>query len=455
MSGRGTGESPRVGPRTANRPTPRQASNRILEAPLHERPRRLTVRARLTLTYSALFTGAGALMLGIVYVFMRYVPTYAIQVDQRAVAATRSYPMESFADTIDPATGLPIGMTGVQPVSGTATDSFAQTSPLLITDQSDILNTLLVVSVIVLIVLALGSSWAGWVISGRVLRPLQEINLAAQRAATGSFDHRVALTGPRDEITELSDTFDHMLERLDRSFHAHRRFAANASHELRTPLATTQTMLDVAARDDELDLERTRELLSRLRTTNSRSIETVESLLDLADIGQREMDVEPIALTGLIEDVVIDAQDDAAERGITIDTDLAPAVVLGEATLVAQVVSNLVGNAIRHNHDGGTVSVRTRLTGGPDGGAPELTITNTGTLVPESAIPMLTEPFYRDSGRVATGRQRSLGLGLAIVDSIVTAHNGTLALRPNDGGGLVAVVTFPPVRTEREIERLR
>ncbi|MFZ4895561.1 ATP-binding protein [Plantibacter sp. Mn2098] len=434
---------------TANRPAPSGSvthgaddAHDAGQKRTSERVTRLTVRARLTLTYSALFTAAGAVMLSLIYVFMRYVPTYAISPDQGAVMAARqsmagvtaTTPVEGFASTLDT-----VGTTASDTVQGVQAVGQSMPVSLLLTDQTDILNTLLVASGIMLVVLAVASSWAGWIISGRVLRPLQEINVAAQRAAAGSFDHRVALVGPRDEITELSDTFDHMLERLDRSFHTHRRFAANASHELRTPLATTQAMIDVAVRDDELDADGLREVLQRLRLMNDRSIETVEALLDLADLGQRELRVEAVNLADLVEDAVLDVADDAVARDIRVIENVVPMSVLGEPRLVAQVASNLLNNAVRHNHDGGTITVSTSRDAS---GAPRLTVSNTGSVIPAAALPMLVEPFYRDRGRLAEGPNRSRGLGLAIVDSIVAAHDGTLMMRANPSGGLSVTVTF-------------
>ena len=110
---------------------------------------------------------------------------------------------------------------------------------------------------------------------GRALRPLQAINSVAQRAASGDLEQKVAATGPRDEIRDLSDTVDDMLTQLERSFKEHQGFSANASHELRTPIATTQTLLDVALTDPHLDLPTLRTVAKRVYATNKRNTETV------------------------------------------------------------------------------------------------------------------------------------------------------------------------------------
>lgn len=396
-------------------------------ARLSGRPNRLTVRMRLTLTYTALFTVAGSVMLVLIYVFMRYVPTYAI------------------GATVDADDG-PTSLSTAAPIDAAPAEGLTSTNgaaAFVLSDQNDILNTLLVWSLIVLVLLAGASAWAGWIMSGRLLRPLYDINMAAQRAATGSFDHRVALSGPRDEITDLSDTFDHMLERLDRSFRAHQRFAANASHELRTPLATTQAMLDVAARSDHLDSDSTRALLTRLRETNSRSILTVEAILDLADLEHSDLSAEQVALSKIVAKSMEALRPAAAARGLDCTVDAGALSVRGDATMLAQLCENLLQNAVRHNNDGGSIRVSVERTNGPESGAVILRVENSGAPIPPEVVERLTEPFYRASGRSSAGADRSRGLGLAIVESIAAAHGATLHLTTRAEGGLVATVTFP------------
>lgn len=406
------------------------------QAGLLTRPNRLTVRMRLTLAYTALFTVAGSVMLVLIYAFMRYVPTYAIT----SIRATDgSEGVEAWTPTVQDPAQVAQPAEGVTSASGTAA--------LVVSNESEILNTLLVWSLIVLILLAGASAWVGWFMSGRLLRPLHEINVAAQRAATGAFDHRVALAGPRDEITDLSDTFDHMLERLGRSFRAHQRFAANASHELRTPLATTQAMLDVTVRSDGLD-EETRRLLRRLRETNTRSIRTVEAILDLADLEHSELRAAPVRLDTVLVEALDGVRDAAARRGIECLSELRPSTVSGDAAMLAQLCNNLLENAVRHNVDGGFVQVTLARSGGPDGGGTVLRVENSGPPVPSDAVERLTEPFYRAGGRVANGAERSHGLGLAIVESIVEAHGASLQLSARTDGGLTAIVTFSPRAVE-------
>jgi two-component system sensor histidine kinase VanS len=387
---------------------------------------RMTIRARLTLTYATLLTVAGAIMLTIVYVFMRYVPTYAIA----STAAVRSGPT---GDVVagGPATPLDDAGPTVQ-----YTDAVLE-----LTSASDILNTLLLISVIVLVVLAVAGSIVGWVVAGRVLRPLQSINHAAQLASTGALDHRVGLSGPHDEVRDLSDTFDEMLDTLERSFHAQKRFTANASHELRTPIATIQTLLDVALADPDFSAEEFRTTALRVRDTNARNAQTVEALLDLAEIGSGRNSHGAVDLAEIAEDA-LDIESGLAERRrLAITTTLEPAEAIGDPVLMRQAVQNLVQNAVRHNVDGGVIRVSARST--TDARA-ELVIVNTGEVVSTELARSLTEPFVRARGRIGRrGAHDGAGLGLAVTTSIVDAHHGTLTLTPNDGGGLTIVLSLP------------
>ncbi|MFE7409804.1 sensor histidine kinase [Streptomyces laurentii] len=364
------------------------------------RPRRLTARMKLTLTYALFVFVAGSLSLVVVYLALRFVPDY------------------------------PLGDVNPQAAA--------------VATRPDILQALVKASGVVLLLLALIGLGAGWLIAGRVLRPLQDITRAARRAADGSLDHRVGLTGPRDEFTELSDTFDDMLARLQRSFDAQRRFAANASHELRTPLAVSRTMLDVAVADpDGQDYGR---LVSRLRETNQRGIDITDALLQLSALDHTPPAREPLDLAGLARSAVETVREEAGTRGVALSADPRPALVDGNDVLLRQLVLNLLHNAVRHNlPTGGSLA----LTTGPDPldpGRTLLTVTNTGPPLPV-AVDRLIEPFLRGSGRVAEKdpTRRGHGLGLTIVASIVRAHHGDLALTPNPGGGLTVRVSLPAV----------
>jgi two-component system sensor histidine kinase VanS len=276
----------------------------------------------------------------------------------------------------------------------------------------------------------------GWFLAGRMLAPLTRITDATRKAANGSLSHRIALPGRRDEFRELADAFDTMLARLEAHIAEQQRFAANASHELRTPLAITRTLLDVARSDPTRDAG---ELVDRLHVINTRAIDLTEALLLLSRAGQRSFTKVPVDLSLLAEEATETLLPLAERRGLTIETsgDMAPTV--GSQALLLQLTTNLVHNAIVHNlPEQGAVWVTTSV----QPGAVVLTVENTGeTLAPE-LVATLVEPFQRGTERIRADHA-GVGLGLAIVQSIAQAHDGTLSLAPRPTGGLRVAVQLP------------
>lgn len=386
------------------------------------RARGITIRARLALTYAALLAGTGALMLGVVYLFMRYVPTYMLGGPVRQDGAAAS---ASPVPTAVRATKAP-------------TISISDLASPVISNTDDVFRLLLVISVVSFLVLGIAGAVIGWVIAGRMLRPLQAINRVAKSAAAGDLSQRIGAEGPRDELRDLSETLDDMLARLERSVGEHQRFAANASHELRTPIASTQTMLDVALSDPELDLPALRRTAERVREMNRRNSETVESLLALADAEGGPLRHEPVRLDELVRDALRTEDDAVTTRALTVRTDLHPVVVSGDPVLLRQAVRNLVQNAVRHNVHGGELDVRVRSH--PDRSV--LTVANTGEVIPVAMVGTLAEPFVRGAGRVADGG-RGHGLGLALVRSVAEAHQGRLHLAARERGGLTVTLELP------------
>ncbi|MGW2566047.1 sensor histidine kinase [Streptomyces sp. NPDC001537] len=277
----------------------------------------------------------------------------------------------------------------------------------------------------------------GWILAGRMLVPLTRIADAARTAANGSLSHRIRMEGREDEFRELADAFDTMLERLESHVAEQQRFAANASHELRTPLAISQSLLDAARNDPTRDQG---ELIERLHTVNTRAINLTESLLLLSRADARSFTREPVDLSLMAEEAAETLLPLAEKRGITLEVTGEPAQTVGSAALILRMVTNLVQNAIVHNLPlGGTVTVHAEPQ--RDGGM--LRVENTGPPLPPELIPTLTEPFQRGTERVRADEHAGVGLGLAIVHSIVRAHDGTLDLTPRPTGGLVVTIRLP------------
>ena len=368
-----------------------------------ERAQGLSVRVKLTLSYVGFLMVAGVVMLAAVWVVvLRYIPPGVI---------ARLHP-----------------------------------SWWLFADRSDPLNGFGSAAALVLAILLVFGLVGGWLLAGRMLAPLTRITEATRVAANGALSHRIRLPGRNDELRELADSFDAMLERLEAHVAEQRRFAANASHELRTPLATTQTLLDVARNDPNRDIG---ELVDRLRVVNTRAIDLTEALLLLSRADQRSFTREPVDLSLIAEEATEALLPLAEKRGVTIETsgDITP--TSGSHALLLQMTTNLVHNAIVHNlPEHGTVWVTTSVN-------PErvvLTVENTGEQLTPQLVSTLVEPFLRGTERIRTDHA-GVGLGLAIVESITKAHDGTLTLTPRPDGGLRVTVQLPE-RSSRVVDRV-
>ncbi|WP_246777813.1 sensor histidine kinase [Buchananella hordeovulneris] len=395
---------------------------------LGARGRRLPLRWQLTASYCILFVLFGITMIGLVLWVVARGEAIDPVLGQEDLELLEVLPCELGSDTVVQA--VEVWPQEVPP----EIDAWANEL------WSAFLWRLTTVAAGVLLVMTVVSAGIGWLVAGRVLRPLGVVSAAARRAAAGDLSQRLTLGGPRDEVRQLADTFDSMLGSLEESFAVHQRFAANASHELRTPVATTQTMIDVALADPELTLGDAKALLRRVREVNQAEAETIDGLLDLAAAQAGTLETQPVELAELAVDVCADLEPLAAEHQVTVqlagggvDTvaESGRRVVQGDVVLLRQAVSNLVRNGIIHNEPGGQVLVTA--------GAAAVTVCNTGPHVAAADLQSLCEPFVRGAGRAAT-RGRGHGLGLALVQAVATAHQGTLELRANPEGGLTVVL---------------
>jgi signal transduction histidine kinase len=388
---------------------------------------RSTIRLRLTVLYAGAFFLAGATLVAVMYLFMR--EALDRQLTAR-VGISEHLPESNPADR------------GSQQAAHDAQQALrAQFEK----DRDDTLDTMLIASLVALGVIGVVAGGFGWLVAGRALRPLQQITGTARRVAERSLHERIALEGPDDEIKDLADTFDAMLERLDRSFDSQRRFVANASHELRTPLTINRTLIEVALDDPSAD-ESLRQLGRNLLAVNQRHERLIDGLLTLASSEQGITEPTPVDLAEIARHVVSESEGAADSTGIQIGADLQPAVVIGDPVLLERLIHNLIDNAIRYNvPEHGVITITTDVAAGTS----RLTVANTGPSVPPYEIPSLFEPFRRlpSTERRAEGSHaptsRGAGLGLSIVRSVAHAHGGDVHASEREGGGLTVEVRIP------------
>jgi signal transduction histidine kinase len=413
---------------------------------------RWTARLRLTLWYGGLFVLAGLVLVATSYLLVRQrllppggggnattlqSPTGTVVCSPQG--ACQQLPVGAGAPAPDP--NRSIVVTG------------GQLGALKISFLADALRTFLQTMLGVLALMALLSLGLGWLVAGRVLRPLQRITATAKRLSERTLHQRIALAGPDDELKELADTFDGMLARLDAAFDAQRRFAANASHELRTPLAISRTEVDVALADPDTPSAELRAMAERVRDATDRSERLIEGLLTLARSEQQPRVWAPADLADAAAQALEHThtrhqhqdQDQAGQDGgLRLVTGLRPAPVQGDPALLERMVANLVENAVRHNQPPGWLDVAT----GMSDGRAFVRVANGGREIPADQVESLFEPFRRLHGRVASpSGVRGAGLGLSIVRSVARAHGGDAHARALPGGGLEVTVRLP-VRAE-------
>jgi two-component system sensor histidine kinase VanS len=392
------------GLRTPRLPLARLTPRRLLHLPSR------TVRLRLTLLCGGLFLVSGVALLAIMYLIFR---------------------QASGVDLIV-STGTPHGSASPEALSHLTELRYAR----LVRRSTEGLHQGLLQAGIAVVIMTVVSIALGWLVAGRVLRPLRAMTATTRQISERNLNKRLALSGPRDELKDLADTIDGLLARLEAHVAEQQRFAANASHELRTPLSLTQTLLDVARKDPNRD---DGELVERLHEVNTRAIDLTEALLLLSRADQRSFTREHVDLSLMAEEATETLLPFAEERGVTIETsgDITPTI--GSHALLLQLTTNLVHNAIVHNlPEQGSVWVTTSVH--PESAV--LTVENTGEELTPQLVSTIAEPFLRGTERIRTDHA-GVGLGLAIVKSITQAHDGTLTRPPRAAGGLRVTVQLP------------
>ena len=386
------------------------------------RPRR-TARLRLTVLYAgAVFLACGATVVAFTYLLYSLLNRPTVQqplLHQDFSTRQGKVPVAAVQEA--------------QAASPAATIHVAGLGQIALDKQQ-----VLVVAAIALAVIAVAAAAIGWLIAGRVLRPLRTITAAARRISASSLHERLGLHGPHDELKELADTLDSLFARLEASFDAQRRFAANASHELRTPLTRERTLLQVTLADPAATTGTWQAVSRDLLASNAEQEHLIEALLTLASSEAGPGEREPADLAAITSEALAAVRPAISRIGLHVRADIQPAALDGDPLLVQQLAANLIDNAVRHNIPGGDIQI---TTGTSQAGA-VLSVTNSGQVIPSAEVDRLFQPFQRLGPRPAR-RDGGHGLGLSIVRAIATAHGATIAAQPRPGGGLAIDVTFP------------
>ncbi len=379
--------------------------------------RHLSARSRLTLLYASLFALCGTALVGITYLLVAHAINSTTTSSntpgvQQEIAQCVNGAQNAGAATMRKCAGLYAG--GVQ------AGAYAM------------LTRLLTYSLLSLTGATVFAVAAGWIAAGRILRPVRQLTAAAQAASEQDLSQRIGLHGPRDELRDLADTFDTMLERLDRAFTSQRQFVANASHELRTPLTVMRTAIDVVLAKPEPTRKELVSMAAEVRQAVEHSEQLIKALLVLARTSQARTRTDPLDLAAIAED----ALEGRIANSITTTATLAEAPVTGDQVLLERLIANLLDNAERYNIPGGTITISTTA----HGTTSALRVVNTGAAVPADMVQRMFLPFTRLGDRT---RHDGFGLGLALVSSIATVHNGTVHASAISTGGLDITVCLP------------
>ena len=390
-----------------------------------------TIRLRLTAIYGGLFAVSGAALLAITYLLVR---------QATSGASCYSQPQKGNVCVSGTTPGNPRHLsTTMRGNAGRLSASAEQLKALADGQHAAMLHQLVLQSAIALAIMLAASLALGWIIAGRVVRPIRVITGAAQNISATSLHERLALTGPDDELKKLGDTIDALLGRLEGAFEAQRHFAANVSHELRTPLTVMRAVMQMALTDPAATTLTFQAACQDVLAEGEHADRMIEALLVLAR-SERGLDhSEPFDLADIAAQILQARALEAARRGLRVGAAIAQAPADGDPRLAERLVANLVDNALRHNVPGGEVTVTT----GIESGRSFISVVNTGPKMPPDALARLFQPFQR-LGPDSADHSGGLGLGLSIVQAIARAHHADLAARARRDGGLYVRAAFPP-----------
>jgi heavy metal sensor kinase len=279
----------------------------------------------------------------------------------------------------------------------------------------------------------------GWWAATRAIKPIDKISEAAQKIASGDLSSRILHHETESELGRLAAVLNSTFERLDAAFHEQARFTIDVSHELRTPVAVVLSQAQMALNRERSAAEY-KETIEACQRAAQRMRRMIEALLQLArlDAGQESMQRQPFDLAAAARESAEMLMPLAAERGLKIETSLAPATCMGDSEKIGQVITNLVSNAIQYSKNEGTIRVSTEV----QGGMAICRVADNGIGIPPEDLPRIFDRFYRvDKSR--SREKGGTGLGLAISRAIVNAHSGVIEAESVPGQGSTFAIRLP------------
>lgn len=326
-----------------------------------------------------------------------------------------------------------------------ATNSLNQGNLSIVLDVAGIERSILSDALAILLFVVIGGSCAAYFLVGHYTKPIQKLSSHMKEIGPDSLARPIEIDGTGEEIQELVKSFNQMTNQLSEAFAMQSRFSVSAAHELRTPLAVLQTKLDVFKKKDREQKEYD-ELIATMETYTSRLSAIITSLLELTETSELG-EIEDVPLNSVIKTVVDDLEPIAQKNTVSICVESQPLTVRGNTNLLYRAFYNLVENAIRYNHEEGSVNITMTA----EDQASVITISDTGEGITSEQRELIFEPFYR----VNKSRSREFGgagIGLSLVKTILKRHNATITVDENTPQGSVFTVTFPPTESADTVD---
>lgn len=322
--------------------------------------------------------------------------------------------------------------------------SLNMNQPISVDDVSDAKVNFRMESILYAMIIILAGGGLTYYLSGKALKPLNHLNEQVKKINVHNLSETLYVPPTKDEIAEITESFNDMTDQLNEAFAMQRRFSASAAHELRTPLTVLQTKVDVFKKKNEHTSAEYQALIAVIEKQTSRLRGLVGNLLDMSNMDEIN-EQNNISTNDLFDDIISELSGVAKVKNVRLSLNGEDSVIYGNIDLLYRAFYNLVENGIKYNENGGIVAIEVS-----DETAEKFVITvkDTGIGIPEENKQTIFEPFYR----VDKSRSREMGgagLGLSIVENIIKKHKGTITVSDNETGGTCFKVTLNKMKSSK------